>query len=231
MKNSTQESKLKPKVSKGFLITIGIIAVLAVVGKPVLQWGKAKYDAYKASTTDLTASDAKYKEILKVIQANQLNNVVKSLVNDSLSIPEKIFQTALYRDILGRSSLYEPNTSNGKLACARMVNMVIDRALGYQIGQNTLYVPSIVQDLDQDKGKRIDQKQAIRGDIAIANGTDYTNGQWHIGICMSNGCNLILSNSPFKSEFSWLTSPNFDGAFDHYSGKTTFYRVVQKGKT
>jgi hypothetical protein len=231
MENSRLESKPKPKVSRGFLVTLGILAVIAVVGKPAAQWAKSQYDAYKASNTDLTANDAKYKEILAVIQANQPNNSLKSFTNDSSVISEKIFQSALSRDLLGRSSLYEPNTNNGKLACARMVNMVLARALGHQIGQNPLYVPSMVADLDSNQGKRIEQAQTIRGDIAIANGTDYTQGQWHIGICMSNGCRLVLSNSPFKSEFSWLTDANFEGAFDHYPGKTTFYRIIPKGKT
>ncbi len=225
------KSITRPKVSRGFLITVGFLAILAVVGKPVLQWGKVQYDAYKASTTDLKASETKYQELLKVIQANQRSNSGRNSGNtdtkNDLNTPEKIFQTALSRDLLGRSSLYEPNTSNGKLACARMVNMVLDRALGYQVGQNTLYVPSIVADLDQGRGRRIDQQQAVRGDIAIANGTDYTNGQWHIGICMNDGCSLILSNSPFQSEFSWLTGTTFEGAFDQYSGKTTFYRILQ----
>lgn len=225
------KSVTRPKVSKGFLISVGILAILAVVGKPVMQWGKFQYDAYKASTTNLKASETKYQELRKVIQANQHpnsgRNSGKTDLKNDLKTPEKIFQTALSRDLLGRSSLYEPNTSNGKLACARMVNMVLDRALGHQVGQNTLYVPSIVADLDKGQGKRIDQKQAVRGDIAIANGTDYTNGHWHIGICMNDGCSLILSNSPFQSEFSWLTGTTFEGAFDQYPGKTTFYRILQ----
>ena len=44
---------------------------------------------------------------------------------------------------------------------------------------------------------------------------------------MNAGCHLVLSNSPFKSEFSWLTDADFDGAFDQYPGETTFYRIVQ----
>lgn len=156
------KSVTRPKVSKGFLISVGILAILAVVGKPVMQWGKFQYDAYKASITDLTASETKYQELRKVIQANQHpnsgRNSGKTDLKNDLNTSEKIFQTALSRDLLGRSSLYEPNTSNGKLACARMVNMVLDRALGHQVGQNTLYVPSIVADLDKGQGKRIDQK-------------------------------------------------------------------------
>jgi len=228
MQKSTTSSKPKPKLSRGFLVTVGIIAVLALTGKPILKWGKLEYNAYKASNTILTTSEAKYQELLKVIQDNQPNRSLLPPTNNGLTISEQIFQTALSRNILGRSSRYEPNTSDGKLACARMVNMVIEQALGYQVGQNPLYVPSIVEEFDRNKGKRIEQKQTLRGDIAIANGTDYKNGQWHIGICMNDGCSLILSNSPFESEFSWLTSPNFDGAFDHYPGKTTFYKIVNK---
>jgi hypothetical protein len=215
----------KPFLNKGFLLTIGILAVVAVVARPLTRWGKAQYDAYKNSTTNLIASPNLHKEILATIQSSQTSKAIARANANSNSASEKTFQAALLPDILGRSSRYEPYTSNGRLACARMVNMVLDRALGYQFGQNTLFVPSIVEDLDRGKGKRLEQQETIRGDIAISNGTDYTNGQWHIGICMTDGCNLVLSNSPFKSEFSWLTNANFDGAFDQYPGKTTFYRI------
>jgi hypothetical protein len=235
MDKSIDDTKSKPKLSRGFLVTLGVLALLAVVGKPLINFGKAQYDTYRASTTILTASDTKYKELLKFIEYSQPNRSLNisgtssaTSINNRSTISEKIFQAALLPDILGRSSRYEPYTNDGKLACARMVNMAIARALGYQIGQNPLYVPSIVEDLDKGKGYRIDQKQTIRGDIAIANGTDYTNGLWHIGICMNDGCSSVLSNSPFKSEFSWLTDSNFDGAFDLHPGRTTFYRITQK---
>jgi hypothetical protein len=228
MDKSDSQSTPKPILSRGFLVTVGILAVLAVIARPSARWIKAQYDTYQANNSVLTASENKYKELLKIIKANQPNQSLNNASTNDSAISEKIFQAALLPDILGRSSRYEPYTSDGKLACARMVNMAIDRALGYQVGQNTLYVPSIVEDLDKGKGKRLDQKQSIRGDIAISNGTDYANGLWHIGICMNDGCSLVLSNSPFQSEFSWLTNSNFDGAFDQLPGKTTFYRIVQK---
>jgi hypothetical protein len=228
MDKSASQSTSKPILNRGFLVTLGILAVIAAIARPSARWVKAQYDTYQANNTSLTASENKYKELLQSIEANQPNKSVKALSTNGSTISEKIFQTALLPDILGRSSRYEPYTSNGTLACARMVNMAIERALGYQVGQNTLYVPSMVEDLDKGKGKRIDQNQSIRGDIAISNGTDYEKGLWHIGICMNDGCSLVLSNSPFKSEFSWLTNSNFDGAFDQFPGKTTFYRIVQK---
>lgn len=66
----------------------------------------------------------------------------------------------------------------------------------------------------------------MRGDLAISNGTDYEEGQWHVGICANDGCELVLSNSPFSSSFGWLTNANFDGAFEQYPGETTFYRMA-----
>ncbi|PZO45085.1 MAG: hypothetical protein DCF19_00915 [Pseudanabaena frigida] len=228
MNKSASQSTPKPILSRGFLITVGILAVLTAIAKPSSRWLKAQYDTLQANNTVLIANETKYKELLKIVEANQPNGSLNAPSTNSSTISEKIFQAALLPSILGRSSRYEPYTNNGKLACARMVNIAIEQALGYQIGQNPLYVPSIVEDLDNGKGKRIDRKQTIRGDIAIANGTDYTNGLWHIGICMNDSCSLVLSNSPFKSEFSWLTNSNFDGAFDSYPGKTTFYRIVQK---
>ncbi|MEA5477345.1 hypothetical protein VB774_06905 [Pseudanabaena galeata UHCC 0370] len=228
MDKSAPQSTSKPILNRGFIVTLGILAVIATMARPSARWVKAQYDIYQANNTVLTASENNYKELIKSIEANQPNKSLKIPSASSSAISEKIFQAALLPDILGRSSRYEPYTSNGTLACARMVNMTIERALGYQVGQNTLYVPSMVEDLDNGKGKRIDQNQSIRGDIAISNGTDYEKGLWHIGICMNDGCSLVLSNSPFKSEFSWLTNSNFDGAFDRYPGKTTFYRIVQK---
>ena len=92
------------------------------------------------------------------------------------SVTAVSIKSAIDPDLLGRSSQYEPNTSNGKLACAWMVNKVIKKALNYQIGKNLLYVPSLVESLDNGTGRRIDQYETRRGDIAIANGTDYQEG-------------------------------------------------------
>lgn len=107
-----------------------------------------------------------------------------------------------------------------------MVNKVVQKALNYQIGQNPLYVPSMVEALDGGIGQRLEQNQTKRGDLAIAKGTDYERGLWHIGICANDRCTLVLSNSPFTSRFDWLSDINFEGAFDQYPGKTTFYRVM-----
>lgn len=221
---SLSQKRFRP--SRGFLVTLGLLSVIALAGKPTSKWVKAKYDAYKASTTTLTASETEYHRLLAIIiKAQQPSQTLNKSVSGEFPIPEKIFQAAISPDLLGRSSQYEPNTRNGKLACAWMVNMAVQKALNYRIGENPLYVPSVVAALDGGVGRRIEQSQTKRGDFAISNGTDYEKGLWHIGICANDGCRLILSNSPFTSRFEWLSDPNFEGAFEQYPGKTTFYRV------
>ncbi len=215
------------KPSKGLFIALGVIAIVVIAGKPTARLLKENYDSYKASTTTLTASETEYQRLKSIIQAQQPRQTLDPPIGPELAIPERIFQAATDPDLLGRSSQYEPNTSNGTLACAWMVNKVLKKALNYQIGQNLLYVPSMVEELDQGTGKRIKQTEARRGDLAIANGTDYENGLWHIGICANEQCQLVLSNSPFTTQFNWLSDANFEGAFDQYPGKTTFYRVVK----
>jgi hypothetical protein len=213
--------------SPEFLVTLGVLLVIALVGKPTAQWAKVTYDAYKANTTILTASDPEYRRLLALIRSQQPGQTLNQPIPVKFAIPEKIFQAAISPELLGRSSQYEPNTSSGKLACAWMVNMVVQKALNYQIGKNLLYVPSVVEALDGGIGHRVEQTQTRRGDIAIANGTDYEKGLWHIGICANDKCTLILSNSPFTTRFEWLSDTNFEGAFDNYPGKTTFYRVIK----
>ena len=126
MDKSASQSTSKPILNRGFLVTLGILAVIAAIARPSARWVKAQYDTHRANNTSLTASENKYKELLQSIEANQPNKSVKTLSTNGSTISEKIFQTALLPDILGRSSRYEPYTSNGTLACARMVNMAID---------------------------------------------------------------------------------------------------------
>lgn len=215
------------KPSRGFLVILGVLLVIGVVGKPTLKLAKAKYDMYKGSKTILVASEKEYQQLLATIKASQPSKTLTPSVPAEFPISEKIFQTAISPELLGRNSQYEPYTHNGQLACAWMVNMVIQKAFNYRIGQNPLYVPSVVEALDSGVGYRIEQSKTKRGDLAIANGTDYEKGLWHIGICATDKCTLVLSNSPSMRRFDWLSDPNFEGSFDHYPGKTTFYRVTK----
>ncbi len=216
------------KLSRSFLVTVGVLGVMTIGFKPTFKLARETYDNYKASTTALTMPESEYQLLLKTIQAQQPKQRLEQAVPQEFATSEKIFQASIAPDLLGRISRYEPNTSSGLLACAAMVNKVFQKALNRTIGTNTLYVPSMVDAFDNGQGKRIEQSQTRRGDIAIANGTDYENGLWHIGICMSDRCGLVLSNSPETRQFDWLSDANFDGAFDHNPGKTTFYRVIQK---
>ncbi|MEB3292787.1 MAG: hypothetical protein VKJ24_06480 [Synechococcales bacterium] len=211
-----------------FGLALVAMVPLVIWGRPVGRWLKAQYDGYRGSQITLTADPSTYQQLLQQIRQQQPKQQLTIAPSPPTHLSERIFQAAIAPDLLGRSSEFEPYTHNGKLACAVMVNRAIHPALGRSIGDNPLYVPSMVASLDRGQGQRLTQAQTQRGDLAISNGTDYANGLWHIGICMNEGCQMVLSNSPSAVKFNWLSDANFDGAFAHFPGETTFYRVLAR---
>jgi hypothetical protein len=65
---------------------------------------------------------------------------------------------------------------------------MFEEALNFEIGASIFYVPSIVEALHGNVEQRLEQLQARRDDIAIANGTGYEKARWHIGILTSDKC-------------------------------------------
>jgi hypothetical protein len=105
----------------------------------------------------------------------------------------------------------------GKEACAWAVNNIIADAGLHKIGDNTNYVPSVVQALNGGRGRRISSGEAVPGDLAIAC------GEAHIGICMSSGCGTIDSNSSSQACFCWEATLSY---FSSYFGcAPAIYRV------
>jgi hypothetical protein len=105
----------------------------------------------------------------------------------------------------------------GNLACAWQVNRVLERAGIKPVGANATYVPSVHESLRGGRGTAVSSDQAQAGDIVIAPNDE------HIGICMDNGCNRVLSNSSSRAAFSWESNANFDGYYG--SGQSQIYRV------
>ena len=56
------------------------------------------------------------------------------------------------------------------------------------------------------------QAVAKAGDYVVQgdgySGTGRGSGQWHIGICLNDGCSEILSNSSSNQSFTWVASPS-----------------------
>lgn len=56
------------------------------------------------------------------------------------------------------------------------------------------------------------QAVAKAGDYVVQgdgfSGTGPGSGQWHIGICLNDGCSEILSNSTTNQSFTWVASPS-----------------------
>lgn len=131
-------------------------------------------------------------------------------------IPQKIYQAAIAAK--GKSSAAGPG--GGNVACAYCVNNFCVIPAGLKpIGSNPNYVPSVVEALDGGRGKKIDASQAVPGDIWISN------DMAHIGICTTQGCTRVLSNSSSRAAFAWEDARS---EVDSYYGgpAQAIYRVV-----
>lgn len=131
-------------------------------------------------------------------------------------IPQKIYQAAIAAK--GKSTANGPG--GGNVACAFAVNNFCVIPAGLKpIGSNTNYVPSMVEALDGGRGKKVDSSQAVPGDIWISY------DMAHVGICTTQGCTRVLSNSSSRAAFAWEDAR---GEVDSYYGGSTqaIYRVV-----
>lgn len=94
--------------------------------------------------------------------------------------------------------------SNGALACAYMVNLILQDSIGETFGSNTNYVPSVEQGLQNSPdASEEDQDQSVAGDIVIEGNED------HMGICADDGCSEVWSNSSSNGCFCWESGPGF----------------------
>jgi hypothetical protein len=90
---------------------------------------------------------------------------------------------------------------------------------------NPLFVPILKADLKAGRGIEISQAEAKPGDITLVDNGNYTQ---HIGICMSNGCTQVLSNSSSNASFTYFDIPGFPKVPAYRVLKPEFYRVTQK---
>ncbi|BAY59855.1 hypothetical protein NIES2135_67320 (plasmid) [Leptolyngbya boryana NIES-2135] len=114
---------------------------------------------------------------------------------------------------VGESTAAGPG--GGNVACAWEVNRVLAKAGIPSIDGDS--VPNMVAVLESGRGQRVNPAQAGPGDIVIAHDMQ------HVGICMNQGCNRVMSNSSSRKQFSWQSDRNFDG---FYGGASEgIYRV------
>jgi hypothetical protein len=120
--------------------------------------------------------------------------------NPVLPLPaQSIVGNAL--DWYGKSSLHGPD--RGNLACASMVNEVLQAALNKKYGQDPETVNSVRTDLLQQGGRIMNPRTAQSGDLVLtfndASLHDVGGATAHIGILLDH--NQVLSNSSTRSRF------------------------------
>lgn len=115
----------------------------------------------------------------------------------------------------GESSAAGPD--GGNLACAYMVNRVLQDAIGHKIGRYPDSVESLEEGLRRE-GTHIGAQWARPGDVVIFLGTG-----GHTGFCLNDGCSRVLSNSSSKARFNWIDSM---ATYNRYYGaQGRIYRI------
>ena len=110
----------------------------------------------------------------------------------------------------------------GDKACAYEVNRVLKDAIHREIGNNSVYVPSVEAALKAGEGTQISPEQAHAGDIVVFLGSS---DRHHIGFCINDGCSQVLSNSSSQSRFRWVGSRASYDNYYHSQSSSHIYRV------
>lgn len=138
-------------------------------------------------------------------------------------MPEKGVSTDLNAAIVAAAnSLFDMCTTDGpdggNNACAWSLNHVLSKAGIPALGANPNYVPSLLEALQNGRGKLVNRSEAKAGDLVIAY------GEAHIGIGLDDGCRTVLSNSSSRGRFRWRSDTDFDG---YYGGPSSIYRLIR----
>lgn len=96
----------------------------------------------------------------------------------------------------------------GTQACAWSVDHVLAKA-GIQPMRSD-WVPTWSDKFRAGRGSQVKPSEAQPGDIIISK------AQAHIGICMTNGCTQVLSNSSSRGSFNWVSNGQFDGFYNSH---------------
>lgn len=104
----------------------------------------------------------------------------------------------------------ESGPDRGNLACAYMVNKILERTIGHRYGLDPDTVNSVRTDLLRSGGKIIPVAQAQPGDLALsynaASLRDIGGATAHIGIFITPS--LIIANSSSNRRFNQILSPH-----------------------
>jgi len=132
-------------------------------------------------------------------------------------INQRILKAALAAE--GRDTSAGPG--GGNVACAWAVNLFAIEPVGLKkVGSNWQYCPSMIEDLEKGRGKKVSRAEAQPGDIWFAP------NEAHVGVCLTTGCSEVLSNSSSAAKFKWRGSLDSMNRF-YGGGADRLYRVLK----
>jgi hypothetical protein len=144
---------------------------------------------------------------------------------DASGIPARLLAAARKAKDDKRSSRRGPG--GGNVACAWAVNLFVVLPAGLENigdakGQDgvTVAVKSMTRALEGGRGIKVTREQAVAGDIWISP------REAHVGICLTDKCSRVVSNSSSRAAFVW--EQDIDGKNRFYGGgpEHGIYRVV-----
>ena len=131
------------------------------------------------------------------------------------------------REAIGESSRNGPD--GGNLACAWMVNKILDRAVGYKVnGDSTTTMNQVFRShVASGRAQQIPASQAQPGDIIISPTTwTPTRNTGHVGIVGENG--VVMSNSSSRARWEEnFTAESWFRRYEQQKGLRTYiYRIT-----
>lgn len=146
-----------------------------------------------------------------------LNTGTNTIQGGSLSYSQRIYnalQTFKGNHSARNSTLKLGGASAGN-ECVTTVQAILALAGLATIGNNTMQVWVFEAALPNSGYVEVSQANASPGDFVINEP-----GQDHVGICETNGCSTIISNSSTPESYTWTTTPN---GYAAYFGSPTLH--------
>lgn len=95
--------------------------------------------------------------------------------------------------------------------CVASIQQILADSLLALIAGGTNYLPTFEAALPYSGYVQVTQDQAVAGDFVIEANDN------HMGMCETNGCTMMISNSSSNESFTWETTPSAFAAYFHSS--------------
>lgn len=140
-----------------------------------------------------------------------LNTGNNTIVGSGLTYAQRIYNSmqSFKSTHSARNSTLNFGGASAGNECVTTIQAILAGASLAQIANNTNNVPAFEAALPNSGYVQVSQSQAVPGDFVVES------GQAHLGMCETNGCSYIISNSSTPESFTWETTADAYSAYFH----------------